>query len=164
MTKSAPAASIYQAHLDAVGRAFWDRDWGSLSQYLAPQNSLRTLDTAYATRNHEEMRLSYQSLRDSIDIVGAQAYHRICLEAQFTDASQTRILGRHRTYILSGGTTVLEPYESDMTLELIDQRWLGVAIFGRFKNSDLTAISPDLLRKPTRQSEDQQPDLSKCQS
>jgi hypothetical protein len=156
----AKAMAIYQSHLDIVSQAFWERDWDTICDHLAPRNSLRTLDAAYATQNHTEMRMSYQSLRNSIEIAGAQAYHRICLEADFECDAGTRIIGRHRTYVLSGRTSVLPPYESDMTLELKDHRWIGVAIFGRFKNTDLTAISPDLLKKRGHPEEDQSGDMS----
>ncbi len=145
MTQSA-AEDIYQDNLDKVSEAVWSRDWERLVNQFGFPIVIRTLDTGSHFTLPSELTQTAKALRDSLELSGAQAYHRVCLRAQFDNPEQTIISGRHRTIALRGGSYVLPPFESDMRLELRGGHWLAISLFARVNNRNLTVISPDLAK------------------
>ena len=122
------AASIYQAHLDAVSEALWARDYDRLLEHIHFPSFVETDDEVLRIDTPESYLPSVKSFRRKLDQHNATAYHRICLEAVFATDDPTRIEGMHKTYALSGATPVMTPYLSQMTLVHMDGKWLGAGI------------------------------------
>ncbi|MGH1414105.1 MAG: hypothetical protein ACRBB0_11480 [Pelagimonas sp.] len=140
------AKAIYQANLDHVSEAVWSRDWDELvNQFVFPL-VIRTLDTGSHITLPSQLVQTAQAFRDSLALASAQSYHRVCIEAQFSNPETTIIIGQHRTIALRGGSYVLPPFESDMRLELRTGQWLTGSLFARVNNHDLTVVSPELAR------------------
>ncbi|UWQ16503.1 hypothetical protein [Jannaschia sp. M317] len=136
------AADIYQTNLDEVTNLLWARDYEGVCRHLLFPSRMETNDKGVQVENAEQMILSLRSQRDSLERLGAQGYHRLCLAAEFDPLNPDRIVGRHRTYVLRGGTYVIPPYEADMALERVNGRWLCAGLRAYVRNADAGVISP----------------------
>lgn len=136
------ARAIYQANLDAVSGAMWAGRFEEATRHLMIPGRMSTQDaTRHVTRAEdliEAMRGFCENLRKS----GATDFHRICMAADFVDSAMTRIEGRHVAHALRGGSYVMDPVESEMTLQWVDGFWLGAGIVTRASNRKLQVLGP----------------------
>ncbi|KIT18144.1 hypothetical protein [Jannaschia aquimarina] len=127
------AREIFQEHLDRVSQAVWDRDYDAVAAAISyPHRIGMPEGPGYIAPDAEAMKGHAKAFRESLSSMGATAYHRICRDAAFM--ANDRIEGRHVTYILSGGTYLVDPYPASMTLILKNGVWLSseVAIGVRY--------------------------------
>ncbi len=143
------AKDLYQRHLDAVTRAFWQKDWDGLVRHLGVPALIRTLDAEVFVRDEGAMRRSLLDQRTNLDRLGAQDYQRLCVNARFQPGNADMIHGEHETFILRGGSFVLEPYRSEMTLHCEDGIWRAYGFTARMRNVDYTVVSPTLWQQDT---------------
>lgn len=134
--------AIYQAHLDVVSSALWHRDFEAVSVMMHYPDTIVAKDLTQRFDVPADNMHAARLMRESIARLGATAYHRICVMAEFVEGDQDRIVGRHRTYLLNGGTYVIPPFESDMTLRRVGARWLGAGIRHPFAIARLTTLDP----------------------
>lgn len=139
--------SIYQAHLDRTSQALWARDDAVISETMGVPNEMYTEDTLVVMTKMEDVLKASADFRNHLDAQGATAYHRICQEAWFTDKRKNMIVGTHLTYILRGGTLLLDPYKSEQSLLLKDGVWKGIRICSGVRNQDCTINSLEMLRQ-----------------
>jgi len=125
---------IYQAHINTVGQALWDRDFSTVLDHLHYPCFVETDDATLHIHTRESYLPSLKSLRDNLTRRGVTAYHRICREAVFTHDDPNRIEGIHEVYALSGATPVIEPCLTHMTLIYRDEKWLGAGLCSATSN------------------------------
>ena len=128
---------IVQAHLDLVSVALWERRWEAVADAVAYPHVIDTVDRSLTMHTREALIREVRLLRDNLDALAATAYHRICLRAELTDAGT--IVGLNRTYILRGGSYVVAPYETTMTLVRSDPAAGGD---GAWRSSRATVSKP----------------------
>ncbi|MEM7491004.1 MAG: hypothetical protein AAF390_17950 [Pseudomonadota bacterium] len=117
------AAEIYQAHLDATSHAMWIGDRATLAALIGAPHAVTVNGETRVFRSVDEVIDGAAAFRASMVRLGATAYHRVAISAAFeTDERQT-IQGRHRVYILHGGSYIIDPYETEMTLVHDDDHW-----------------------------------------
>lgn len=110
------ARRIYQAHLDAVSRALWDRDFRAITDLKHFPHVIRYPGTERRFEKPEDLRANMQAFRTQLDGLGATAYHRVCERASFDPRNRDRINGAHWTYIMRGGNYLSDPYCCEMVL------------------------------------------------
>lgn len=142
------ARDIYQANLDAVSRALLTRDLGLMMQHIAVPGRMSLRDARLDHETPDVLKQALNDFRDTLGAMGITDYHRICIEAAFTDAAKTRIEGRHETHALKGSAYLFPAYDSVMRLRLEeDGNWKGYDIMSNTRNSDTTILSPSLLQQ-----------------
>jgi len=143
----ASALDIYQANLTAVSRALWVRDLAAMLDHIALPNMMLTVDAQVVLSTPQEMSEAMLRFRDHLQDIGAEAYHRTCQEAKFLDADRRTIVGWHTTYILRGGTCLVEPFTNQMTLLRIDAAWKGVRIETATRTTECPTVNPDMAAR-----------------
>ncbi|WP_299817041.1 hypothetical protein [uncultured Jannaschia sp.] len=118
------AAEIYQRLADATSRAAWDRDFDALGQLTDYPYTFTSDRGTRVTHTFEEFRADVEAFRQSLATLGATAYHRVCLKAEYVEGSPDRIDGTHRSYVLRGGSYLVDPYECAMELVRRNGLWL----------------------------------------
>lgn len=141
---SESAFDIYQRNCDAVARAVWDRDFELALAHNVLPNRLATPESDVTIPDAESLRRALSELRESLGRLGATAFLRICKDAVFDPADEHRIIGRHVSYVLRGGTNILPPYESRMVLKCTPEGWKAAEVFADVSNRYMTVISPGL--------------------
>ncbi|WP_439138424.1 nuclear transport factor 2 family protein [Roseicyclus sp.] len=138
--------AIYQAQIDAVGRAFWKRDWTRLMTLLALPTQLRTTDARITLTGHDEALQMMQELRDDMDRMNVSEYHRIATDAQLVDAESRIIAGQHITHIMRGGSHARAPYTSRQFIRFEDGLWKCYDLDCEVQNRDLAVVGPKTAR------------------
>ena len=137
------ARAIYQANLDAVSRAVWEQDIDAALAHLELPNRMATQDTEFILVDAAELLRAIANLRESLTRLGATGFHRICQDAVVDPSRPDRIIGRHRSYVLRGGSHVLPPYESQMSLVQTAAGWKANDIYSEVNNRDMTVVGHD---------------------
>ncbi|MBF9035082.1 hypothetical protein HKCCE2091_12620 [Rhodobacterales bacterium HKCCE2091] len=135
------AMSVYQTHLDRVGRAFWSLDFPVLERLLGVPTSIRTLDAEDVLPDWPSLSAMLEAQRKSFKTLGATEYHRVVTSAEYSDTRLQEITGSHRTYILRGGTLVVPPYTASQVLRQVDGDWRAFDLQVSVRNRDLNIIS-----------------------
>lgn len=117
------ARDIYQAHLDVVSQALWERDFELITDLKTFPHVMRYPDEKRVYNTAEELVVAMEALRDKLEGLGATGYHRVCDQASFDPLDTGRITGSHWTYILRGGNYLSEPYHCKMVLRQRDGVW-----------------------------------------
>lgn len=120
------AHDIYQRHIDEVSKAVFDGDIDSVIARWGIPHVFISHGGEEIVKGEEMLRRYMTNFHRHIRSIGATAYHRICLEAHFAPEDADRIEGRHRTYLLRGGSYVIDPYESDMVFERQNGVWRAI--------------------------------------
>lgn len=144
------AKRLYQAHIDTVTRLFWLRDWDGLVRHLGYPALIQSADAELFIRDEGTLRRTLREQRDSLDRIGARDYHRICVQARFDPGSDRTIHGQHETFILRGGSFVLDPYRCEMTLHEENGLWRAYGFTARMRNRDYTVVLPEARRDARR--------------
>ena len=146
------AKDIYQAHLDCVSKALWERSYEAILDLIRFPSFVET-DTEVLKIDSRECYLpSLISLRETLDRFGVTAYHRLCREAVFTSDDPNRIEGIHETFPLTGTTPVIEPYLNHMTLVQQDGLWQSAGLRSATQNTNWLMIKhPEPSNGPTAQ-------------
>ena len=150
------ARDIYQEHLETVSRAIWTRDYARIAEMMHYPHQISTPRRSAIVETPEQLMLDAQAFRENLAGLAATAYHRVCRAAAFDGPD--RIVGRHITYVLRGGTYVTDPYMSDMRLVRRDGAWLGAGIVISEHNLSMSYFHPDTLRDVLRQPGDDTPE------
>lgn len=108
------AAENYQAHLDAVSRAFFAGDLDRTGCHIALPCSLHTRDRLQRIGHLEEFPIMLCEQDDGLRRLGVTDDHRICVKAEFTGPTGQHIRGRYRTALLRGGSCQMR--NSDLTI------------------------------------------------
>ena len=136
---------IYQSNLDRVTRRFFSGDLTGIEDLIAIPSELHTLDAGGRVDRLEDLVDLLTEQRNSLLRLGTTEYHRICLDAKFTDPEEMQISGRHRTYVLRSGTYVMAPYQCRQRLEKQGALWRACHIRCDVKNTDYTIINPKAI-------------------
>lgn len=134
--------AIYQAQIDAVGRAFWKRDWTRLMTMLALPTQFRTQDARITLTRGDEILQMMQESRDDMDRMNISEYHRIATGARVVDAEKQIIAGQHVTHLMRGGSHARAPYTSRQFIRFEDGRWKCYDLDCAVQNRDLVVIGP----------------------
>lgn len=145
------ASVIYQANLDAVSQALWNRDIPAMLQHLSLPNQVVTEDAEMVIASTEEMCLVANDFRDHLEKIGCNRYLRVCRGAAFMPGACDMIQGSHDTYFLRGQTPLRPPYLNRMTLVLTATGWKGLRIEASARNADCPILSPDLAAEQRRE-------------
>ncbi|MEM9795681.1 MAG: hypothetical protein AAF919_04285 [Pseudomonadota bacterium] len=146
------AQEIYQGHLDLVSQAVWDRDYDRVAAVMRYPHVIHLAESDHLIDTEAELKLDVETFRDSLMGLGATAYHRVCRDASFDPSDDDRITGRHLTYVMRGGSYLVEPYNCAMILTRVDGVWLGSGIRLAMKlTSGLNYLHPDRYRGTNRQ-------------
>lgn len=118
------ARDIYQAHLDVVSRALWDRDFKRITDLKSFPHVMRHPDAQHAFETPDDLTSAMAVFRDRLEGLGATGYHRVCEQACFDPEDGDRLTGSHWTYILRGGNYLSDPYRCEMVLTRPHGIWL----------------------------------------
>jgi len=143
---------IYQAWIDDISQALWDRAFDRVGAAMIYPHTMRTRDAEVRFDSPRQMAEAAQEFRGFLSRHGAHAYHRICTGAE-ADAGGIRITGRHMTYILRSGVFVVPPFENRMTLVRDGSGWKGAGIWADIENSSVTILSPTQLAATSPQAQ-----------
>lgn len=117
------AHDIYQRHLDEVSKAVYDDDFASIADHWGLPHTFISHSGREVVEDEAILRRYMTQFHRHIRSLRATAFHRICLDAQFRADDPDVIEGRHRSYILRGGSYAIDPYLGDMALECRDGVW-----------------------------------------
>ena len=137
------AQDIYEDHLDVVSKLQWQRAFDGVCARMHCPLRIETADTVAIIQTAQEMREPLEAFHASVVRLCAQAYHRVCLPAEFEPTHPQHIAGRHRTYIMKGGQYAVDPYEAQMDLVVSGDRWCRLCIRSNHRNVACTVISPE---------------------
>lgn len=138
----------YQEHLDFVSEALWAERYEDVASRMHYPHSIACDNLVQRIDSPAELVDTARIARASMTRVGGTAYHRVCLEASFDPTNDAVIHGRHRTFLLRGGTYVIDPYESDMTLRRgRGGIWLGAGVIHGVAVATITTLDPSRARR-----------------
>ena len=116
------AHAIYQDHLDAVSEAIWNRDFDAVLGLMHYPHHRSIGPRVVVIDDPAVLAGQAAAFRDSLEGLRATGYVRVCREADFDGPD--RIVGRHETFIVRGGTYQVDPYRAKLTLIRRDGLWL----------------------------------------
>ncbi|WP_298431205.1 hypothetical protein [uncultured Jannaschia sp.] len=141
------ARDIYQAHLDRVSEALWNGDFAAVADLKVYPHVIEIETGQVESLDREALLATTEAFRRSLGEIGASAYHRVCLLAEFAPDDDDLIEGRHVTYVLRGGNYVAPPFECRMALRRIDGQWLSGRIVVPFcATTTLRSFRPSDVR------------------
>ncbi|KHQ50462.1 hypothetical protein [Mameliella alba] len=150
------AAEIYQANLDVGSRMFFAGDLDRIGSHIAVPCAVHTQDSSQRIERLEDLLVMLREQPDSLRRLGTTEYHRICIKAEFTDPTGQRIRGQHGTYLLRGGSYLMERSPCEQLIELQGDDWKALDLDRQMRNSDLTMVGPQLMEHLRRR--EAQPD------
>jgi hypothetical protein len=143
------ARTIYQDHIDAQSQALWTGDFAAVTRgWLYPHRS-ETRRHVQVVRDADELLETARLMRESMTRLGATAFHRVCLVAAFHPDDPERIDGRHRVFLLRGGSYAHPPFESWLTLRRRGGVWLSAAMRSENDITELTTLDPARVERLT---------------
>lgn len=140
------AEATYQSVLDANSRHLWEGAFDRIVETWVLPAEIGTYDRVIAVETPEALVDFARDFRANLETLGAQAYYRHCLRAEFLDGDC--IVGEHTVFALRGWEPVIEPFNSEMTLVLRDGHWLVQGVITQARSSDVRA-SPGMPRLDT---------------
>lgn len=143
------AADLYQTFLDSSSKIFWARDFEGLAAMMVYPHTMETLDGDLRFDTTDQMIEAGHEFRGYLDRMQAQDYVRLCKSAHFVPGREDQIIGVHESYVMRGGTYVVDPYRNEMCLEWHDGSWKGAGIRAQVSNVDVPILSPKQLRDRT---------------
>jgi hypothetical protein len=141
------AKRIYQAYLDLASDALWDERFEDMAACMEFPLVLKARDLTQRIANPEELHEVARITLDSMRRLGATAYHRVCLTADFLPGNPDVIIGRHRIFLLRGGTYVVDPYEGSAQLHRRAGQWRGAGIADENDLRKITTLDPSRARR-----------------
>ncbi|WP_371153535.1 hypothetical protein [Jannaschia sp. 2305UL9-9] len=132
----ADAKPIYQAFLDETSELMWNQDYATYATRMQYPYRMRTAAKDTFNEVPEDSVACSRAFRENLTAMGAQAFHRICIQAEFETSN--RIHGVHTTYILRGATELLPPFRTHLTLHFVDGIWLGGDVVAEIRNADIS--------------------------
>lgn len=138
------AKAIYQANLDAVSAALWNRDLPRMLMHIALPNYMGTDDADLVVCSPDEMLIVMTDFRDHLESLGADTYERTCKAAAFVQGRKDIIVGQHETRILKDGVPLRPPYVNGMSLIFSQGRWLAFRIEAQAMNDEEVILSKDM--------------------
>lgn len=138
------ARGIYQCYLDDVSSNLWNDDSIRVSAKIYYPHVIRMPHGVRVITSAEEQIRDAKAFRESLDALGATAFHRHCREARFDPGDPGRIIGVHTTYIIRGGSHLTPPYDCAMSiLRQADGTWLSDAIRVSVRENSMAYYLPD---------------------
>lgn len=145
---SSEARDIYQRHLDEVSVALWNRDYDAMVHMLAYPHSIRLPDLHRYIKTPEDQLPDARAFRESMQSLGATSYHRVCRKAAFDPEAPGFLDGEHITYVMRGGSYVVEPLLASMRLRKTETGvWKSQSIEVSVRNKVLSYYHPDNYRR-----------------
>lgn len=136
------AKEIYQENLDSVAVCLWAHDYEGVCNLLVIPDGLYIGDGYATVKDRQGLLRHVETYRSRLEQLGAEGYHRLCLEASFVGEAGGRIRGRHRTFVLRGGKRLIDPYDGEMDLLRMPDGWKASALKVRDPNEALSFIDP----------------------
>ena len=138
---------IYQAFLDEVSSLLWNGSYDGVAGKLSYPHTIHMPETDCTIPGPEQQKRDTQAFRESLNALGATAFHRMCRQARFDPETDDRIVGVHTTYVMRGGSYLTDPYDCAMSLiRGEDGLWLSDAIRVTIRNSGMTYYSLENVR------------------
>ncbi|UWQ20356.1 hypothetical protein [Jannaschia sp. W003] len=133
--QQAPKA-IYQQILDENSRFLWERDFDSMAAQWVLPAEIGAYDKVIEVETPADLKAFAADFRDNLDTMGATAYYRYGLGADYIDGGC--IVGTHTVFAMRGAEVVIEPFGSEMTLLLQpDGLWKVKGIITQANLSDI---------------------------
>lgn len=140
------AADIYQAFLDEISdHVLFGRAEAVAARMMYPQ-IMETRDGSARFDGPSQMIAAVSEFHRHLRSIGATEYHRICREASFLGAGD-EISGWHTSYVMRGGTFLMEPFRSSMRLVRVDGVWLGAGNVSEALYRDVVIFTPEQFRR-----------------
>ncbi|MEM8824892.1 MAG: hypothetical protein AAGF30_14900 [Pseudomonadota bacterium] len=146
---------IYQEHLDTVSEAVWNHDFDAVAARMHYPNRLSTIDEVRTVNTPEVLIAGVRRFRATLTGLAATGYHRICEEAHFAPGRDDMIYGRHRVFILRGGSYATDPYTGRLTLVRTGEQWLNVAFKLEIEDAKFPVLPPAHMKSNDSQLEDE---------
>ena len=127
------SAAILQSYLDEVSVVTLAGDWDSYSHMVQLPCAVISHDESKIVATEDELKLGFDSFVLTLKSQRATDFIRLVEQASRLD--DDLISGSYITHIISGGTRIIAPYRSIMTLRLSGGRWKAASITNGLANS-----------------------------
>lgn len=143
------AAAVLQSYLDGLAAAILRDDWDTYRDGISLPCAIVTHDESKIIATEEELRVGYETFRDTLRTQRVTDYIRLVDQAHHLDVDL--ISGSYVSHIIAGGQRVLPPYRSVMVLRLTDNRWRAASVTNGLANSRWPLIRLELPETPEGQ-------------
>ncbi|MFN4129171.1 MAG: hypothetical protein ACK4GC_05075 [Paracoccaceae bacterium] len=143
------AAGILQTYLDEIAAAVMAGDFVAYRAGVMLPFHLVTHTENLAITDEDTLRGGFDTFRGMLQSQRVTDYIRLVESAQTLDPDL--ITGRYVTHLIAGGMRVLDPFQSQITLRLVDGGWRAASITNALAKSRwplvLTSLTKTDLRK-----------------
>lgn len=115
------AIKIYQSLLDQTGAALIARDADAFLRHIFLPHTIATETSRVVVETRAQALVHFNGFSNALAAQGVDAYTRVAQEAWFE--GDTRLLGRHKSYMTSAGKLVVPQFSNEMALDLRDGIW-----------------------------------------
>jgi len=140
------AFKIYQSFLDRSGRLMMDRKHAELSTMMAYPLTIETTDGSLTHPSPDDYIEAAHAFGDYMDRMQTQDFLRVAMSAEFVDGRAEFVDGVHETFMLSGGSYVVEPFRDALRLKFFDGQWRGWIYKSSVSNVQVPLLNPAQLR------------------
>ncbi|SLN42368.1 hypothetical protein [Pseudooctadecabacter jejudonensis] len=141
------AKGIFQAFLDRSGKLMMSGLYAELSTMMSYPLTVETADGSLNNTSPDDFITSAKAFYDYMQRMGAKDFLRIAKSAEFVEGNTELIDGIHETFILKGGTYVVEPYRNALRLRFVEGEWRGAAFRSSVNNVTVPLLNPAQLRQ-----------------
>lgn len=118
---TASAITIYQDFLDHMGEALIACDGEAFMRHIFLPHVIQTEQATFEFETKDEALAHFNGFANALAAQGVDDYSRVAREAWFD--SDTRLFGRHESFMTSSGKLVVPKFSNEMELELRDGVW-----------------------------------------
>ena len=140
------AMQLLQSYLDEIGTAVLVGDWETYRAHVALPFTLITEAATLTVETEEDLRKGFDSFHDMLRFQKVTQYIRLADSA--VALSDTLISGRYVSHFIAGAHRIIPPFRSTMTLRLIGNRWVAVAITNSTSNMQWPIQVPRVDQPP----------------
>lgn len=145
------ASAILQTYLDEIAQAVMTGDFATYRAGVVLPFHLVTHTENLTLTSDDDLRAGFDTFCLMLKAQRVTDFIRFVESAQAIDPHL--ITGRYVSHVISGGMRVLDPFQSQITLRLVDDRWRAASITNALANSRWPLVlsslaKPDLRKGP----------------
>ena len=124
---------ILQGFLDEIGAAVMAEDWETYRSGICLPCHITSQDESKVVSTEADLKAGFDQFCDTLRAQRVTDYVRVVQTAERLD--ETLISGKYVTHLVSGSQRVLPPFQSQMTLRLVGNRWRAASVTNALANS-----------------------------
>ncbi|MFN3721507.1 MAG: hypothetical protein ACK4VZ_00565 [Paracoccaceae bacterium] len=138
------AAAILQTYLDEIATAVMAGDFAAYRAGIATPFHLVTHTESLTLFSDDELQAGFDSFCSMLKLQRVTNYIRLVESAQQLDPDL--LAGRYITHLIAGGMRVLDPFQSQITLRRVGDRWCAASITNALANSRWPLVLSSLAK------------------